>query len=325
MNTFGQGYVVAAYFERQSDAENAVRELQAAGFRSNQIGSSFEDSVPEEYDQLGYVGTVQDRQVASDEYSANSATSSASAHHESFWDKVKDFFSGETADSDINDNAITTEAHGSVTNRAGQTSWQSSGIHVPNSYDERLKKGGGLITVHAQDRAEEAEQILTRSNGQIDRSIQDDFGKYQLGSDERTQAGTPGTPYDNSAAVSAAEPDQGLRADVAGGTPQQNPEVTARRERESTYRSETPRSIGGGANAASRRDREADPAYRSRAEIGQDQESLPSDSSPHRIRMISDALRERSRQAVSDAKARRSAQEMKQDLGDDVDPSQKVA
>lgn len=186
MSTASQTYMVAAYFQEQSDAENAIRDLQKAGFRSDQIGTSFDDFDQEDW---GDVTKRPSNQLTSDEYSPNSANASAAAHDESFWQKVKDFFSGETADSDINDHSVVNRAHQDITDR----SWQSSGIRIPDTYDTRLTKGEGLVLVHSGDRSIEAETILARNHGEIER----DFSAWT----KDTAAGMG----------------QGTRADITGG------------------------------------------------------------------------------------------------------------
>ncbi len=204
MNTTYDTNVAAAYFDKQSDAENAVRELQSAGFRADQIGSSFDDFDHEDY---GDTERASSSTLTSDQYSPNSATATSSAHHESFWDKVKDFFSGETADSDINDHTITNREHADISDRAykpSNTDWQSSGIRVPDSYHSRLSSGGGLVTVYAKARLDEAEKILTRNHGEIDRKFSEDFGKYQLGNEGSSTTAMSGSMG------------QGTRADITG-------------------------------------------------------------------------------------------------------------
>jgi hypothetical protein len=227
MSTTSDTHVVAAYFDRQSDAENAVRELQSAGFRADQIGSSYDDFDHEDY---GDADRGSARFLTSDAYSPNSATATSSAHHESFWDKVKDFFSGETADSDINDHTTTDRGHTDISDRpytAGNAGWQSSGIRVPNSYHSRLNSGGGLVTVHATDLVDEAEQILRRNHGEIDLDFSDNLGQYQLGN-EGQYAGTTGATHAKfSTGTMAGDVGQGNRADTRGAPePLGQPEPT---------------------------------------------------------------------------------------------------
>lgn len=210
MSTASQRQIVAAYFDKQSDAENAIRDLQTAGFRSDQIGSSYEDydQQTQDFDQLGNVGTTGNRRdLTSDEYSPNSATSSVSAHNESFWDKVKDFFSGETADSDINDHTTTNRAHADVSDRAYSGGW-NGGMLVPDQYRDRIHNGGGLVTVHAEGRLDDAEQILRRNHGEIDQQFSSSYGE-SYGS---------GAYANSSTGDLAAGTGQGTRADITGGT-----------------------------------------------------------------------------------------------------------
>jgi uncharacterized protein (TIGR02271 family) len=135
VTTTAQERLIAAYFQNYADAENAMRDLQKAGFRSDQIGSSYED-----YE------------------STSTGVGSAAAEttdHRSFWDKVRDFFSGEP------------EHHPGQTQDTGSSgSWA-----IPDRYRDQLNHGGGLITVRTGDRFNEAEAILTRNHGQIDRDF----------------------------------------------------------------------------------------------------------------------------------------------------------
>ena len=142
MATTSTENLTIAYFQNHEDAENALRDLQKAGFRSDQIGSSYED-----YDTDEDYGTDEEYTRVSGE-----------ADHRSFWQKIRDFFSGES----FSDR----EQRGTE-----ETSWYNGGYAVPERYRSRLSEGGGLISVRADNRAAEAEQILTRNNGQIDREF----------------------------------------------------------------------------------------------------------------------------------------------------------
>lgn len=145
---------VVAYFPSHSDAENAVRELQRSGFRSDQIGSSYDDEASNyEYDsERSDVGSAK-------RYDADSIATEETEHR-SFWEKMRDFFSGEP------------EYDRENTAHAGQSSdWQNSGIAVPASYRELLDRGGALISVRTEDRKADAQEILTRNNGQIAREL----------------------------------------------------------------------------------------------------------------------------------------------------------
>jgi len=140
MTTSSSQTLLLAFFNNHSDAENAVRDLQAAGFRSDQIGTSYED-----YD---VENSVNHRDVTS-------SSTVGTEDHRSFWQKIEDFFSGE--DRDRNHEAKTTNS-----------GWSGSGLSIPDRYRERLTAGGEMVSVRAGDRRKEAEQILTSNNGQID-------------------------------------------------------------------------------------------------------------------------------------------------------------
>lgn len=60
MNTSSNPILIAAFFTSHSDAAEAVRDLQQAGFRSDQEGSSYED-----YDDDSVGGSV-DRDLRTD-------------------------------------------------------------------------------------------------------------------------------------------------------------------------------------------------------------------------------------------------------------------
>jgi uncharacterized protein (TIGR02271 family) len=145
---------VVAYFPSHSDAEIAVRDLQTAGFRSDQIGSSYDDEASyDEYD-------TERTGVAADQAYGASATETEGTEHRSFWEKMRDFFSSEPE----HDRENTAYAD-------HQAEWHNGGIAVPGRYRELLAKGGALISVRTEDRKAEAQDILTRNNGQIDREF----------------------------------------------------------------------------------------------------------------------------------------------------------
>jgi uncharacterized protein (TIGR02271 family) len=173
MATSIYGDLVVASFDKHSDAENALRDLQIAGFRSNQIGSSFEDYDADDYGS-----------ATSPAY-GNAASTTAGADHRSFWEKMKDFFSGEEHDE-------TNSVYGK-----DESGWARDGYSVPQQYRSVLDTGGELITVSAGDRKDEAERILTRNNGQIDRNFSENLG----------QSPTAGSPQTSSVRGSSAVTD----------------------------------------------------------------------------------------------------------------------
>lgn len=144
-NTSNENLIVA-YFPNHADAENAIEDLQDAGFRSDQIGSSYEDY----------------------EMDAEGTDDSRHTDHRSFWQKVRDFFSGESEDN--------------REQRTGEeSSWYDRGYTVPEQYRDRLSAGGGLISVRTDSRITEAEEILTSNNGQIDREFATEWRQQPTG------------------------------------------------------------------------------------------------------------------------------------------------
>jgi uncharacterized protein (TIGR02271 family) len=158
--------LILAFFNDHSDAANAVRDLRTAGFRSDQIGTSYED-----YD-------VDDRDVSA------GSTTAGGDDNRSFWQKIENFFSGDDRDRKDTD----TSDRGSE--------WSAGGLAIPGHYRDRLSRGGELVSVRSADRRSEAEQILTRNNGQID----NDSASYT-----EHPATAPGMG-------------QGTRADITGGS-----------------------------------------------------------------------------------------------------------
>jgi uncharacterized protein (TIGR02271 family) len=150
--------LVVAYFTNHSNAENAVRDLQRAGFRSNQIGSSYED----------YDTDTTDSGMRSNQDSTAGSTATEATDHRSFWEKVRDFFSGEPE-------------HGhDVTSEAASS---ESSFGVPPRYRELLARGGELISVRTEDRKAEAQDILTRNNGQVDREFASSYAEQPVASE----------------------------------------------------------------------------------------------------------------------------------------------
>ncbi|MBV9670665.1 MAG: YsnF/AvaK domain-containing protein, partial [Acidobacteriales bacterium] len=127
---------ISAFFSNERDAANAVRDLRQAGFRSDQIGTSIEDYDAEQ--------------------------SEARSHEPGFWDKVTEFFSGDTG----YENRDTGAGEGSREEGpvVGRT------LTIPDSYRERMNSGGVFVTIHGEN-STQAEQILVRNHGEIDREF----------------------------------------------------------------------------------------------------------------------------------------------------------
>lgn len=184
--------VIAAYFHDQSDAAAAVRELQAAGFRSDQIGSSFED-LDSNLSETNSSGN--DSAGSSESHSAAEPHPDSSTHHRSFWDKVKEFFSGEN-EYDSGDEVRTAKRPFGIRQEAfdpERQQWSHNNAAIPERYHDRLAGGGGLVTVEAQEMAAEAEQILTRNNGEIDREFVPQYSGSHSDFSEPQTSGVPTT------------------------------------------------------------------------------------------------------------------------------------
>lgn len=157
--------VIAAFFDRSNQAEQAIQELHEAGFRAEHLGCSFNGPYSSEYG----AGTGREQNVRTGRENSEGLRS--------FWDKVEAFFKGdegyENRNTGANDGPL------NEGQRIGPT------LSIPPQYNDRLSSGGCLVTVHNAARFDEAERILTRNGGQIDRS----FGEY-AGSDRAEHAGS---------------------------------------------------------------------------------------------------------------------------------------
>jgi uncharacterized protein (TIGR02271 family) len=138
---------VTAFFRNSADAENAIERLINAGFRSNQIGSSFED-----YDEPSRKG-------------------------HGFWDKVGNFFSGDTGYEDRDTG--TADGPRQEGRAIGRT------LTIPETYRDRMAEGGAFVSVYDTDRLTEAEEILRRSNGEIEQ----DFNRFPAAETEVEREG----------------------------------------------------------------------------------------------------------------------------------------
>jgi uncharacterized protein (TIGR02271 family) len=143
---------VVAYFPSQASAESAIDSLKAAGFEQSQIG------------------------VASASENADSAAYKAGHKAGGAWEKVKEFFSGDSAEpyageatgDALNDNVIAPEHVGSEDLHGSLT-----GMSVPEEHSRyfghRLgtTSGGAMVTVNAIGREKEAQEILEENGGDV--------------------------------------------------------------------------------------------------------------------------------------------------------------
>jgi uncharacterized protein (TIGR02271 family) len=155
--------VVVGLFNDAADAHQAVTQLRAAGFSSNQIGAAF-------------------RGESIDRYRTDNTTKTGAIKHdaENWWEKVKDAFRPEekvetrrelaAADSTLNTDPYARDEY--EYDYAGDEFQGSlAGTGIPSDraayLSRNLRAGGAIVTVRDTDRATEAEQILSSNNGKV--------------------------------------------------------------------------------------------------------------------------------------------------------------
>jgi len=144
---------IAAYFENDADARQAIEELHEAGFTS------------------AHIGVAHHRNTSETSY-GSSTSSKFSEKAESTWEKIKHMFTG--SDEEREDNWADREDVENAADRNRLTgAYRSSDLHesfneldVPAErsryFSHRLgsANSGAVVTVHAGDRREVAESIL---------------------------------------------------------------------------------------------------------------------------------------------------------------------
>lgn len=125
------GQRVIAFFRTTDDAYRVVSELQNAGFTSEEIG----------------VISRSDRHAA-----GTSAKTGSVTKDESFWEKLKNFFSGDSSDEDVE-----------YRDASSGMNWDDSRA---NYYYRGIGEGGALVSVTGA-RSQEARQILQNAGGDL--------------------------------------------------------------------------------------------------------------------------------------------------------------
>ena len=120
---------VVAFFSRREDAYRALSDLKQAGFNSDQIGLA-----------VGHEGETSGNATSTREYDS------------SFWQKVKDFFSGEDH-----------HEHTDFGEVASPMGWTDDRYEY---YQRGISTGGAVVTVTG-DRISEARTILQRDGGDL--------------------------------------------------------------------------------------------------------------------------------------------------------------
>ena len=130
-NFSASGQRVVAFFRKTDDAYRAVSDLKDAGFTSGEIG-------------------VISR---SDQHTAGaSARTGSGTKDESFWDKLKNFFSGDSSDEDVE-----------YRDASSGMNWDESRA---NYYYRGIGQGGALVSVTGA-RSQEARRILENAGGDL--------------------------------------------------------------------------------------------------------------------------------------------------------------
>ena len=163
-----------AYFPSQASAEAAITDLKTAGFLPSQIGVAAATSP------AGNSSTA---------YNAGKTAGSA-------WEKVKGFFStdsaepyaGERSGTTFNDNVIAPDPAYDSQDLHGSLSQLSVPDEHSRYFGHRLGRGeeGAVVTVNAPGREAEARNIMEEAGGDIG----DDAASYDYAADPATATGT---------------------------------------------------------------------------------------------------------------------------------------
>lgn len=142
---------VIAFFRNKNDAYNAINQLREAGFTSSEIGL-----------------------MAGSEYESTGTTRSTTAAHdrEGFWQKVKDFFTGDSHDEDYD-----------YRETSSGLNWSDDRADY---YYQGINAGGALVSVTGP-RWEQARMILQNTGGDLRES-----GFEDLSSTTRTSTDVEG-------------------------------------------------------------------------------------------------------------------------------------
>ncbi len=189
---------VAGYFETESKAETAIDALEAAGFKSSQIGLAASGTALPTSETDGDYGTASSAGTTTGSHTGSIGGSLAdagsamrskisgaadTAAHEGggFWGKIKNFFDGEGAEpyaGEQNEGELGTRE---ITTAGGSTSaYGSDDLHgslsdlsLPNEHASYFRdklsgnNQGYLVTVSAAERIAEAREILERNGADI--------------------------------------------------------------------------------------------------------------------------------------------------------------
>jgi uncharacterized protein (TIGR02271 family) len=154
-------HVVVGLFNHASNAHQAVSQLRASGFSSNQIGAAFRDQ-------------------ASTGVAGYSSTAEAGHAKENWWEKVKDAFRPEEDKVEARREVATGTTLNADPYARGDYEYDFAGDDFQDSLTatgiapdraayltRSLRPGGAIVTVRDTDRASEAEHILSANGGTV--------------------------------------------------------------------------------------------------------------------------------------------------------------
>jgi uncharacterized protein (TIGR02271 family) len=157
--------VVVGLFNNANDAHQAVTQLRAQGFSSDQIGAAFRSTSIDQYSNRADTATTR--------------TGAVKQEAENWWDKVKDAFRSddkvETRRDVAAGSTVDTDPYAE-----GRYEYDFAGEDFENSLAgtgiasdraaylaRNLQPGGAIVTVRDTDRAAEAEEILSSNHGKV--------------------------------------------------------------------------------------------------------------------------------------------------------------
>jgi len=158
---------IAAYFENSSDARKAVDALQKAGFTSAHLGIAHHGSYTGESSTFG-----------------NTTVYETEDKEPSTWDKIKAWFSGNTAEArseerapgDVASREIASELVDEGYDDRSDLRGSFTAMNIPQDraryFAHRFTHGkdAAIVTIEAGDRATEAESILAQYNADLGES-----------------------------------------------------------------------------------------------------------------------------------------------------------
>ncbi len=191
---------VVGYFSTHAQAQSAVEALKAAGFQAREMGIAARGFSS---GSAGSLGTADSQSDMAGERGADRATEHEHAHGTGMWEKIKEFFEGDTERSSsndhtsINDTSINATSSGVLVSRdeardldrggdydeygAEDMRHSLSGLSVPDQHSRyfgnRFNSGseGAMVTVSSADRQEEARSILQQHGADLG----EDAGDYE--------------------------------------------------------------------------------------------------------------------------------------------------